>query len=398
MKKILVLGGSSYNKESISSLVQMGLEVHVADGDPNAGAFGLAARDHVLDIKSHEQVLDLANILEVDAIIPSNDFSVQAAASVSNALGLRGISVTSALLSTDKAEMRKVWHKNGLPNPRFHIVEDFQDMNGAIQDLGFPVILKPAHGIGGGSRGVIVISREDDLLKGFSHATSFYAKKTLLVEEYLQSISEHSIEVVVQNGDVNVLGVSEKVKYDPPFRVDKAVIYPANLNAVQMIQIQDIAESVCKSFGISNGVAHIEIGWTRRGPILFEAASRCGGGAIPSVILPYLTGINQFSTYASILLGEKVDLHPTKVDKSVGYYFVAPKPGIIRSVEFLHDFESDMRILEYDLCAIRAGKEIRPVKFGSERSGYFVLSGDSNDSIIEYGKLLENAIQIQYEE
>lgn len=111
-----------------------------------------------------------------------------------------------------------------------------------------------------------------------------------------------------------------------------------------------------------------------------------------------MTGINQFSTYASILLGEKVVLHPSKVDKSVGYYFVAPKPGIIRSVDFLYDFESDRRILEYDLHAIRAGKEIRPVKSGSERSGYFILSGDSNDSIIQHGKLLENAIQIQYEE
>lgn len=398
MKKILVLGGSSYNKESISSLVEIGLEVHVADANPNAGGFGLAAQDHVLEIDNHEQVLNLANTLNIDAIIPSNDFSVRSAASASSALGLRGISVRSALLSTDKTEMRKVWQEYGLPNPRFHVVNDFQNVKEAIRDLGFPVILKPAHGIGGGSRGVIVVSREDELLESFAHATSFYENKTLLVEEFLQSISEHSVEVVVKNEEVNVLGVSEKVKYDPPFRVDKAVIYPANLDTIQMTQIQEIAELVCASFGISNGVAHIELGWTRRGPILFEAASRCGGGAIPSVILPYLTGINQFATYASILLNSKLDIHPTKIDKSAGYYFIAPKPGIIKSVEFLHNFESDIRILDYDLSAIREGKEINPVKFGSDRSGYFVLSGESNKSILKYGEVLENAILIQYEE
>ena len=47
------------------------------------------------------------------------------------------------------------------------------------------------------------------------------------------------------------------------------------------------------SLGLTQGVAHVEFGFTDEGPVLFELGARCGGGHTPQ-IAHHVSGVNEF--------------------------------------------------------------------------------------------------------
>ena len=397
-KKLLVLGASRYYKKSIEAFRVYGYEVYAIDMNANSPGFRVSDGYSVIDIIDKEKAYNYAKKINIDGVIPLNDFGIQTAAYINEKLNLNGIRPHTAEIVTNKAKMRLAWKKNGAPIPNFFISDSISDSLKKISNLEFPLIVKPADSRGGGSRGIKVVFDKNDFEEAFYFAQSFYEDKNVVVEECVKG-SEHSVEAIVINSKVYILAISEKVKTPYPYRVDKQVIYPATLTQEQKSIILNTVQKAVEGVGLENGVAHIELALTEKGPMLFEIGARPGGGATPQIVED-ITGIEYLKLNAKIATGEKIiesELKP-KFCKSAIYHFFIFKPtnSKIKKINGIDKIKKNEYIKDFELF-IKENDVIGEVRTGKDRQGFAVIVSNNKAEAIKYADLIEKSIKFEFE-
>jgi len=396
-KKIMILGGSKPCCSGIMKAKEEGYLVLVADGDPDAPGLKIACKAFVCDITDKKGILEICNNERVDAIIPINDFGVPTAAYVANKLNLVGISEEVAVLATNKEKMRQRWIKDGVSCPLVEVGLTFDEIKEAANKIGYPVVLKPAHGIGGGSRGVIVVFCEDELKHAISFSQSFYNDKSTLVESYIDAIVEHSVETIIYNGEIHILGISDKICAELPYRISNCITYPTKTTGIKLEIIHQLVKDSIKSLGIDVGCAHVELAETREGDfVLFELGARSGGGATPHPIISYSTGIDMMTEYIRVMCGEMPKNLVKTRDFACCYYFLTPKPGKLKEVIGIDKVRLMDNILEADIF-IENGQLIMPMKEAKNRSGYIISTGNTVHEAVSLAKEAEAKINFIYD-
>jgi biotin carboxylase len=395
-KKVLILGASKYYLKSIQSVMNAGYHVIVADKNPNADAFKVADEFEVCDTIDKEGILSVAQKHKINGIVSVNDFGIPTAAYVAAKMNLPGISEEVAFLATDKQAMRKKWLEVGVPCPQVEIGTSEMEIKAAVKKVGYPCVLKPAHGIGGGSRGVVVVRNESELDKGIEFSQSFYDDKETLIESFIESEYEHSAECLVYNGEVYILAVSDKVKAPMPYRVDTNVLYPSLVTGKRLEELKKVVTKSILSLGITTGAAHVELATTKNGFSLFELGARCGGGGTPEPICTHVSGVNQFLEQVKILVGDtNINLH-AKSENPCNYNFVILKPGKIKKIEA--DLDSILKhpdVLDAGMIA-QEGQVIERLATGSDRGGFIITKGRTREEAWDIGKQLEQLIHVEY--
>ncbi len=399
MKKLLVLGASRYYLKSIEALKKYGYKVYAIDMLENSPGFNVTDGYKVIDITDKEKALDYAKELNIDGVIPINDFGIQTAAYINEKMDLNGIKINTGEVVTDKSKMRDAWKISGAPIPQFYFTDSFDEAFSKLDSLVFPVIVKPADSRGGGSRGIKVVFEKNEFEQAFLFAQSFYENKMIVVEECVVG-SEHSIEVVVINSKAYILAISEKVKTPYPYRVDKQVIYPSKLSIDDKVKVQDTVQKAVDGVGIKNGIAHIELAITDKGPILFEIGARPGGGATPQIV-ERITGIEYLKLSAKIATGETIleeELKP-KFQKSAIYHFLTLKyvDKKISSISGLEEINSIDGVIDFELFS-KEGDIIKEVQTGKDRQGFAVIVSDDVNEAIKNADLVENSIKFEFED
>lgn len=396
-KKVLILGASKYCVRSIISAKEIGCEVIVTDRNPEAEGFKFADRYEVVDITNIEGSIEVAKKYRVDGVVAINDFGVITASAIASELGLVGIGEDTARYTTNKGLMRQKWWKDGIPSPRFRVVETFDEILCAVEELGgFPLIMKPSD-LGSASRGVSRIDKAEELESAFDFAKRYTSNKDkhIVIEEFVVG-SEHSMEMIIYDGEKHIIAVSDKVKVPFPYRVDKSVTYPTNLSPDKLESVCEIAKRSVESLGINIGAVHVELCVTDRGPVLFELGARCGGGGTPDPIVPFLTGVEMFKEIIRIAIGEEPHNLKPLYTKGCVYRFITPKPGKIKKIEGLDEVKKWPGILDCEIF-VKTGDEVNPVKTGNDRSGFIIAGANNRMDAIELADRAEVNIKFEYE-
>jgi len=395
MKKIIILGGSRYYLKSIQLVTENGYHTIVLDKNKFSPGF-LVANDGIeCDFSDKEKVLSIAKEYKVDAIVPLNDVGVPVASYVSQKLGLIGISEEVAQKSTNKDLMTQTWKKSGIPYSKSIVVSKKKEFYEAVKEIGFPCILKPAVGIGGASRGVIVVKKQIDLDSAITFSQSFFKEKQTILETFIESIYEHSAEVLVRDGIPHVIAISDKIKSKLPYRVDKNVLYPTKLSGKRLNELTNTIKKAVVSIGIDNGAAHVELATTKNGYVLFELGARCGGGGTPEPIVSHVTGIPIFLELVKILAGdENSDLKP-RFNKGCNYHFICPDPGKIRTIEGGDKIKKLNFVLDFEFFK-KENELITDLKTGLDRSGFIITTGNDQDEALQNGIDAEKLLKVKY--
>lgn len=395
MKTVMILGASRYYLRNIEAARAAGYKVIAVDRNPDSPGFQGADEFAVCDIVDKTGILQLARQFNIDGIVPVNDYGVPTAAFVSAALGLAGISESTAFLSSDKAAMRAKWIADGVPCPIVRQGTSFAELKDAIREVGFPCILKPAHGIGGASRGVVVVYSTEEVDSAIKFSQSFYTDKTTLVESFVIAEQEHSAEVLIYNGNVHVIAISDKVKTPLPFRVDQNVLYPTCITGKRLDELIVTIKKAVLSLGITQGAAHVELATTANGFVLFELGARCGGGGTPEPIVPYVTGVSEFTDLVRICCGDRPVIQANSTMRGCNYHFIILKPGTVAEVNGWDSIVNDPDVLDAELF-VKPGSVIEEVRTGLQRSGFIIVGGKDRDSAYRKGVQLESNLKITY--
>jgi D-alanine-D-alanine ligase len=93
-----------------------------------------------------------------------------------------GSGVLASALAMDKLRTKQVWQSLGLPTPCHAVLASAADCISAATELGFPLIVKPAHE--GSSIGMAKVTGVDELIAAWSAASTYDSQ--VLVEQWIQ--------------------------------------------------------------------------------------------------------------------------------------------------------------------------------------------------------------------
>ncbi len=93
-----------------------------------------------------------------------------------------GSGVLGSALAMDKLRTKQLWEGVNLPTPAFVVLSRDADLQAAVDQLGFPMVLKPVHE--GSSIGMSKVEREIDLKQAWREAEEY--DKEVLAERWVE--------------------------------------------------------------------------------------------------------------------------------------------------------------------------------------------------------------------
>ncbi len=391
-KRLLLLGGSVFCIRYIQAAREMGLKVVACDRNPAAPALAHADWGEAVDISDPQACLALARRHRVAGVVAINDFGVMSAAVCARELGLPGPSLETVEIALDKLRMRQVWEAAGVPSVRYLRVGSPGELAAAMAELGGRLIIKPCNSRGGGCRGIRQVTQDDDPVAVYDFANSFYQDDNLIVEEFVEGL-EHSVEVLVHQGRSHILAISDKVKSPLPYRVDDTILYPTVETGSRLRELEDAVRRAVEAVGLEEGIAHVELSVTERGPVLFEIGIRCGGGA-PDPLVPHLTGVNEFQEAVRLALGQ-APLHTDPLyTKGAVIRFFYPPPGVVESVEGMEQASRLPGVLSLHLF-VAPGQVVRPLRTCGDRAGIVIAGGEDREQALARANQVLKTVRIR---
>ncbi|WP_263142359.1 D-alanine--D-alanine ligase [Pseudomonas sp. RIT-PI-AD] len=92
-----------------------------------------------------------------------------------------GSGILASALAMDKLRTKQVWQSLGLPTPRHAVLASVEDCHAAARELGFPLIVKPAHE--GSSIGMAKVAEVNELVAAWQAAGEYDSQ--VLVEQWI---------------------------------------------------------------------------------------------------------------------------------------------------------------------------------------------------------------------
>ena len=396
-KKLLVLAAGILQVPIIKRAHEMGIYVIAADGDPNAVGLQYADKAIVANITSEEEMLRVAREEKIDGVIhPCSEVSMNVMGRINDELHLSGISKEQAIRATNKHLMREAFEAYGAPSPKSRCFTDVEMAWGAFcMDFTGACILKPSRN--SGSRGIAKINSNiqmDEFARLFEIAKGESRDKQVMLEQFIEG-PEFSIEIIVWDGQVNVLTVTDKKTTEAPHFVELGHNQPSCFPAETVKKIKAAAVAGVKALGVNNCACHAEVKVQDGEPFIMEIGARMGGDFISTVLTPLSTGVDMIAAAVNCALGIGPCLQPITKPQGVCIRYFCPKPGVLKSISNTEALE-DSRVYEWEIYH-KVGDIIPEVTSSLCRSGHVIVTEETPQKAIAYAERLISEVIFETE-
>jgi len=395
--RLLVLAAGILQVPVIKKAKEMGIYVIAADGDPNAVGLKYADKAIVVNITSEEDVLKVARKEHIDGVIhPCSEVSMNVMGRLNDELGLSGISREQAIRATNKHLMREAFEKGNAPSPKSMLTENAEDAWIHLQnDFSSDGILKPSRN--SGSRGIAKVSRgmdKNDFIKAYDIALNESRDKSVLIEQFIEG-PEFSIEIIVWNGIVNVLTVTDKKTTGAPHFVELGHNQPSCFSAEDVETLKMAAIAGVKALGVSNCACHAEAKLMDGKAYLMEIGARLGGDFISTELTHLSTGIDMVAAAINVALGIEPDLNPKEDPKGVCIRYFCPKPGKLVSISNT-EILNNPHVYLWEIYR-KVGDIIPEVTSSLCRSGHVIVTEETPQKAIVLAENLIHNVKMETE-
>jgi D-alanine-D-alanine ligase len=167
-----------------------------------------------------------------------------------------GSGVLASALAMDKLRTKQLWLSQGLPTPKYAVLCSESDCKHAAEELGFPLIVKPAHE--GSSIGMAKVSSVNELITAWQSASTYDSQ--VLVEQWISG-PEFTIAML---GDEVLppirLGTNHAFyDYDAKYlSSDTRYQIPCGLDEERELELKTLARQACEIVGTS-GWARVDV-------------------------------------------------------------------------------------------------------------------------------------------
>ena len=395
MKKLLVLAAGILQVPVIKKAKEMGIYVVAADGSEHAVGLQLAYKPIVVNITSEEEMLRVAREEQVDGVIhPCSEVSMNVMGRINDELGLSGISREAAIRATNKHLMREAFEAGNAPSPKSILTESAEDAWEHLQnDFTTDGILKPSRN--SGSRGIAKVTRDmpkEEFEKAYYIALQESRDKSVLIEQFIEG-PEFSTEIIVWNGEVNVLTVTDKKTTEAPHFVELGHNQPSCRTAEEVETLKAAAVAGVKALGVNNCACHAEAKLMDGKAYLMEIGARLGGDFISTELTHLSTGIDMVAAAVDVALGIEPDLSVKEEPKGACIRYFCPKPGKLVSISNLEALDNP-RVYEKKIY-VQVGDMIPEVTSSLCRSGHVIVTEETPQKAIALAEKLITDVKME---
>lgn len=402
-KRLLVLAAGILQIIVIKKAKEMGYYVIAADGDPNACGFNYADKAICANITDEEVMLKIAREEQVDGVIhPCSEVSMNVMGRINEELGLAGITKEQAIRATNKHLMREAFERGNAPSPKSILTDSAEDAWEHLQNdfEGTDAILKPSRN--SGSRGIAKVTRGMDkaeFVKAYDIALEESRDKSVLIEQFIEG-PEFSIEIIVWNGKVNVLTVTDKKTTEAPHFVELGHNQPSCHSDEEVEILKAAAIAGVKALGVNNCACHAEAklmkgrgerGEVRKQVFLMEIGARLGGDFISTELTHLSTGIDMVAAAVNVALGIEPDLSVKEQPKGACIRYFCPKPGKLVSISNTEALDAP-RVYKKKIY-VKIGDMIPEVTSSLCRSGHVIVTEETPQKAIELAERLISEVK-----
>ena len=395
-KKLLVLAAGLLQVPVIKKAKAMGVYVVAADGNPNACGFNYADKAICANITDEDIMLNIAREEHIDGVIhPCSEVSMNVMGKINEELKLPGITKKQAICATNKHLMRVAFEKGNAPSPKSILTESAEDAWSHLQhDFdGTDAILKPSRN--SGSRGIAKVMRDMDkteFVEVYNVALKESRDKSVLIEQFIEG-PEFSIEIIVWNGNVNVLAVTDKKTTEAPHFVELGHSQPSCYSAQEVSTLKTAAIAGVKALGINNCACHAEAKLQGGKAYLMEIGARLGGDFISTELTHLSTGIDMVAAAVDVALGIAPDLSVKERPKCACIRYFCPSPGKLVSVSNVKALD-DPRVYK-KMIYVKVGDMIPEVTSSICRSGHVIVTEDTPQKAIKLAEKLISEVKFE---
>jgi len=384
-KTLLIISGGIEAADAVKRAKEMGHYVVVSDSDYQAPGVAIADSCLIADVHGANETAAAAErfsrkIRKIDGVICVGADAAMTVATVSQRLGLPGLSPATAELSSDKLAMKRRFAECGLPVPWFSEVETPQALQRIAVERGPDLVIRPVDGHG--SRGIQRVAQVADLSEAFLFARAHSPSERVMVEQYLEGMWI-STESIVIDGNCFTLGLSDR-NYDlerfAPFFVDNGADLPSRLPETLQARVRDVVARAAAALGVTHGAVKGDIVVHGGEPFIIELSARLSGDFCCTRLH---TGVDFVGAAIKIALGDQVagdELIPKQALPVIQRY-AFPKSGEVVSITGIEDARRIAGVRDIILTA-KPGDIIPSAGAGRPSAAMVLTSGASHDDAL----------------
>ena len=354
--------------------------------------------DGAIPVRFHQEsttvdaIITEAERCQIHGLLALGDRPTVAASYAAQWLGLTGHPPDAVKAARDKRVTRERLREAGLPAPSVTVVSRFAEPRELVQQVQFPVVLKPA--VLSGSRGVIRADDAEAFIAAFGRLTRLLdapdvrvmhdpAADDIILESFIPG-REFALEGVLQKGRLHTLAIFEKPDpLDGPFFEETIYVTPPRVSEAVQESIGAAIAAAARALGLHHGPVHGECRVNDDGVFVLEVAARPIGGLCARALT--FTGPHGGSADLEELLlrhalGESVD--PWQRESGATGVMMIPIPvgGVYRRVAGMDRALRVPHVWDIRITA-KPDQILVPLPEGASYLGFIFARADGSDAV-----------------
>jgi phosphoribosylglycinamide formyltransferase 2 len=184
--KILLLGSGELGREVVIEAQRLGIETIAVDSYNNAPAHLVANKSYVIDMKNHDEVMEIIRREKPNFILPEVEAISIDALFTAEKEGFHVIPNAQAVNKTMNRKNIRVFacEELNLPASKYEFVTTFEELKNSASNIGFPCVIKPVMSSSG--HGQTIAKTALDLANSWEVAKEARGDASeLIVEEFI---------------------------------------------------------------------------------------------------------------------------------------------------------------------------------------------------------------------
>ena len=150
----------------------------------------------------------------------------------------------------DREKFSAMLGRIGVDQPAWSALTSMDDINAFIEEVGFPVLVRPSYVLSGAAMNVC--HNQEDLERFLTMAANVSKKHPVVVSQFLQHAKEVEMDAVAKDGEIIAYAISEHVEFAGVHSGDATIQFPPQKLYVETARrIKKISKQIAKELNIS---------------------------------------------------------------------------------------------------------------------------------------------------
>ncbi|GHV72487.1 hypothetical protein FACS1894201_01920 [Bacteroidia bacterium] len=205
------------------------------------------------DELTFERVMDILDLENAHGVIVStggqipNNLAMRLDSQHINILGTTAKNIDNA---EDREKFSAMLDRIGVDQPRWRELSSMEDINEFVNEVGFPVLVRPSYVLSGAAMNVC--SNQDELERFLKLAANVSKKHPVVVSQFIENAKEIEVDAVANKGEIVMYAISEHIEFAGVHSGDATIQFPSQKLYVETFRrIKLITKKIARELNIS---------------------------------------------------------------------------------------------------------------------------------------------------